>query len=55
MGIIDRDLIEYFKPEPSEPAPYRRLYERKRSNGTTNGDAAAPEPTDSTEKMDVDS
>lgn len=56
MGIIDRDLIQYFKPEPSEPAPYRRLYEKKQSNGTTNGDQAEPvDATDKTEKMDVDS
>lgn len=55
MGIIDRDLIQYFKPEPSEPAPYRRLYERKQSNGTTNGEAPVSGPADKTEKMDVDS
>ena len=55
MGIIDRDLIQYFDPEPSEPAPYRRLYERKQSNGTTNGDVAVAEQEDKTEKMDIDS
>lgn len=55
MGIIDRDLIQYFKPEPSEPAPYRRLYEKKQSNGETNGDAAATDAADKADKMDVDS
>lgn len=55
MGIIDRDLIQYLKPEPSEPAPYRRLYEKKQSNGATSGDAGAADAVDKADKMDVDS
>lgn len=55
MGIIDKDLIQYFKPEPTEPGPYRRLYEGKQSNGTTNGEQVEADAADRTEKMDVDS
>lgn len=54
MGIIDKELTRYFKPDPSEAEPYRRLYESKKSNGMTNGERTAPDAPEKVEKMDVD-
>lgn len=51
MGIIDKDLVRYLKPEPSEREPYRRVFHVRDSREA--GEAGGA-PIVAADRMDVD-